>query len=70
MYAIAQDPAKKAEYLATMQSIEARYGMGSGSAGSPSRVMSMADVQATAAKSGKSVEEVVQAAKARGYTIQ
>lgn len=38
--------------------------------GSPSNTMTMADVQATAAKSGKSVEEVVQAAKARGYTIQ
>ena len=34
------------------------------------KTMTMADVQATAARSGKSADEVIQAAKARGFTIQ
>jgi hypothetical protein len=32
--------------------------------------MTMADVKATAARSGKSEQEVIEAAKAKGFTIQ
>jgi hypothetical protein len=39
-------------------------------AASAARVMSMADVQATAAASGKTTQEVIDAAKAKGYTIK
>jgi len=39
-------------------------------AASTARVMSMADVQATAAASGKTTQEVIDAAKAKGYTIK
>jgi hypothetical protein len=37
---------------------------------SGAKVMSMADVQATAAASGKTTQEVMDAAKAKGYTIK
>ena len=49
-------------------------GGGAPAAGKPAtsaaRVMSMADVQATAAASGKTTQEVIDAAKAKGYTIK
>jgi hypothetical protein len=43
---------------------------GSSNAPKSSSVMSMADVKTTAASSGKTEQEVIAAAKARGYTIQ
>ena len=38
--------------------------------GEPAKVMSMADVAATAKSSGKTEQQVIEAAKARGYTIK
>jgi uncharacterized coiled-coil protein SlyX len=38
--------------------------------GSTAKTMSRADVVATAASSGKTEQQVIEAAKARGYTIQ
>ena len=38
--------------------------------GSPSKVMTQADVLATARSSGKTPQQVIEAAKARGFTIQ
>jgi hypothetical protein len=43
---------------------------GAGAGAAPGKVMTMADVKATAARSGKSEQEVIQAAKAKGFTIQ
>ena len=36
----------------------------------PAKVMSMADVQATAQRSGRSIQDVIKAAQAKGYTVR
>jgi len=64
-------PEKEAELLARRERIasQVRKEMGA-EGGGGARVVSEADIQATMRSSGKSRDEVVRAAQARGYTIQ
>jgi hypothetical protein len=68
---IADDPKSKPEARARaqeiMRAIEQRNGIVD-STGSD-KVMTMADVKATASSSGRTEQQVIDAAKARGYTI-
>lgn len=52
--------------------VTAASGAPSATAGAPAgeKVMSMADVQATAQRSGRSVQDVIKAAQAKGYTVR
>jgi hypothetical protein len=69
---IADDPKQKPEARARaqeiMKSIEVRNGIVD--SGGSDKVISMADVKATAASSGRTEQQVIDAAKSRGYTIQ
>ena len=69
---IADDPKQKPEARARaqeiMKNIEVRNGIVD--SGGSDKVMTMADVKATAASSGRTEQQVIDAAKARGYTIQ
>lgn len=69
---IADDPKQKPEARARaqeiMRAIEVRNGIVD--SGGSDKVMTMADVKATAASSGRTEQQVIDAAKARGYTIQ
>jgi hypothetical protein len=64
--------AEKAAARALLDQIKKRQmelsGLGGGA--STGKVMSMADVQATAAKNNKTIAEVIEAAKKAGYTIK
>ena len=55
----------KARLAAVNRKLEEMSGMGE-----PAKVMSMADVAATAKSSGKTEQQVIAAAKAQGYTIK
>jgi hypothetical protein len=63
--------AQKAKDAALLEAVNAKIsqmaGIGSIAGG---KTMSMADVKATAASSGKTEQQVIEAAKSRGYTIQ
>jgi hypothetical protein len=63
--------AQKAKDAALLEGVNAKIsqmaGLGSIAGG---KTMSMADVKTTAASSGKTEQQVIEAAKARGYTIQ
>tara|TARA_R110002126_G_scaffold186290_1_gene335003 strand:+ start:1065 stop:2906 length:1842 start_codon:yes stop_codon:yes gene_type:complete len=63
--------AQKAKDAALLEGVNAKIsqmaGIGSIAGG---KTMSMADVKTTAASSGKTEQQVIEAAKARGYTIQ
>ena len=63
--------AQKAKDAALLEAVNAKIsqmaGIGSIAGG---KTMSMADVKTTAASSGKTEQQVIEAAKARGYTIQ
>ena len=50
--------------------IERGNSLRGGGGGSTAKIMSRADVAATAASSGKTEQQVIEAAKGRGYTIQ
>lgn len=63
----AQRQAAAEQLIAVNAKISQMAGIGSIAGG---KTMSMADVKTTAASSGKTEQQVIEAAKARGYTIQ
>ena len=64
--------AEKEKYKALYKQVNDKIAEKVGIAGLPdtSKIISMADVKTTAKSSGKTEQQVIEAAKARGYTIQ